>query len=364
MLTEKKRKAIDALADEILKVKNMFAVYITLNIDFFIENVKSKYDFFAYCSETHKNKINLPSQVYTETLEDVYDAHLNRFVSIRKRMCNVTLTHIKKFEYYKVNRPKDFIFKGEVKSVTYSHDKSDLTIFLGTMTMFYEKDNCPVKQQMIDYTERNLESLHKEQEELLNKKYEGIKDIKKEIKKDKSKLKKIEKSIKHFKNFKRYLSDEKIFEHIYDISRQRRKRILEYYRTNPIEFRSKSFRGRSKVKIFIQENKNSQNSFKDKKHHSIINAYLDLGAVCSKYGYTQHLYIPIKHSKYYHGDINSFEKTYQSYTSSNYQYHIIYDLNNKIHFTTSKKCSWFYPDWCWYRTYQCQRGFLHFLQLY
>ena len=140
MLTKKKAKAIDSLAVKILQVKNMLALYIASNIDYFIENITSKYDFFTYCSKNLKDLINLPSQVYTETLEDVYDAHLNRFKTMRKELLGVTLACVKKVEYYKIDRPKVFIFKDGVKSITYSHWKTDLTIFLGTMSMFYEKD--------------------------------------------------------------------------------------------------------------------------------------------------------------------------------------------------------------------------------
>ena len=51
MLTKKKAKAIDSLAVKILQVKNMLALHIASNIDYFIENITSKYDFFTYCSK-------------------------------------------------------------------------------------------------------------------------------------------------------------------------------------------------------------------------------------------------------------------------------------------------------------------------
>ena len=344
MLTKKKAKAIDSLAVKILQVKNMLALHIASNIDYFIENITSKYDFFTYCSKNLKDLINLPSQVYTETLEDVYDAHLNRFKTMRKELLGVTLACVKKVEYYKIDRPKDFIFKDGVKSITYSRRKTDLTIFLGTMSMFYEKDGHSIRQQMTDYTDRNLESLRNEYNELSNKKYEGIYNIVEEIKKDKKRLIVLEKSIKHFENFSRYLSDEMIFNRIYVLSRSRRERIISYYRTNPIIFKSKSFRGRSKVKKFIQENDNSNEDFKNKKHHSVINSFMDFGAVCSEYSYESHLYVPVKHSKSYHGSIDSFLKTYESDTSRNYQYHVVYDTDKDFHITTSKKCVWSYPE--------------------
>lgn len=338
MLTKKKAKAIDSLADNILQVKNMLAFHIASNMDYFIENITSKYDFSTYCSENLKDLINLPSQVYTETLDDVYDAHLNRFKTMRKKLLEVTLTRIKKVEYYKINRPQDFIFKGAVKSITYSHEKTDLTIFLGTMSMFYEKDGYSIRQQMADYTERNLESLRNEYNELSNKKYEGIYNVVEEIKKDKKRLAVLEKSIKHFENFSGYLSDEMIFNRIYVLSRNRRERIINYYRTHPIVFKSKSFCGRSKVKKFIQENDNSNENFENRKHHSVINSFMDFGAVCSKHGYESHLYVPVRHSKSYHGTIDSFFKTYESGTCPNYQYHVVYDTDKDFHFTTSKKC--------------------------
>ena len=130
---------------------------------------------------------------------------------------------------------------------------------------------------MTDYTERNLESLRNEYNELSNKKYEGIDNVVEEIKKDKKRLIVLEKSIKHFENFSRYLSDEMIFNRIYVLSRSRRERIISYCRSNPIIFKSKSFRGRSKVKKFIQENDNSNENFKNKKHHSVINSFMDFG---------------------------------------------------------------------------------------
>ena len=59
MLTKKKAKAIDSLAVKILQVKNMLALHIASNIDYFIENITSKYDFFTYCSKNLKDLINL-----------------------------------------------------------------------------------------------------------------------------------------------------------------------------------------------------------------------------------------------------------------------------------------------------------------
>ena len=344
MLTKKKAKAIDSLAGKILKVKNMLAVHITSNIDYFIENIKTKYDFFTYCSDNLKDSINLPSQVYTETLEDVYDTHLNRFDSIRKKLLKTELVHVKKVEYYKIDRPKYFIFKGGVKSISYTHDKTDLTIFLGTMSMFYERDGYSIRQQMSDYINRNLEKLHKEYNELINKNYKGIDNVVEEIKKDKKRITVLNKSINHFENFSKYLSDEIVYHRVYALSRKRRERIMNYYRTRPVIFRSKSFRGRSKVKKFIQENNNSNYNYKNKHHHSVINSFMDFGAVCSLYGYNSHLYVPVRHSKSYHGEIDSFLKTYDSDTSPNYQYHVVYDTDKEFHITTSKKCTWSYPE--------------------
>ena len=63
MLTKKKAKAIDSLAVKILQVKNMLALHIASNIDYFIENITSKYDFFTYCSENLKDLIMIKYQI-------------------------------------------------------------------------------------------------------------------------------------------------------------------------------------------------------------------------------------------------------------------------------------------------------------
>lgn len=132
-----------------------------------------------------------------------------------------------------------------------------------------------------------------------------------------------------------------VFERCLAVATARRKRILSRF-DKPIIFSNLNFRGRSKVNVFLDENKNSKEHYEERKHHSKINAFLDLGGVAAEYGY-RNLYVPVKFSKNYHGKMECYRKHSNS-GGNNYQYIVLFDENKNVRFQISKNTSVEYPE--------------------
>ena len=361
MITAAKKQVIIDLAERIRTAKNIISVFVFQRQNYFIENITSKFQFYNFIiNALPKLKEMLPSQVLTETIEDVYVKYNQRRDTIKDELLDLTLCH-HTFEHYKKavtiitrNGFEYKLQKGAVKNAEYIHKKTELTILIATLSLFFGEN---IRQQFIDYCLRELRKLYsqlldieelidfidesKKEEKNKNKKSNKKKENKKEEKEKKVSKKTIEKSIKHFEQYLILIMDRpNVFERCLAIATARRKRILSKF-DKPIVFSNLNFRGRSKVNVFLDENKNSKEHFEERKHHSKINAFLDLGGVAAEYGY-KNLYIPVKFSKNYHGEMESYRKYGEN--GNNYQYIVLFDKNNNIRFQISKNMDIEYPD--------------------
>ena len=364
MITVKKKQVIINLAERIRTAKNVISIFVFQHQNYFIENITSKFSFYDFIiNALPKVKEMLPSQVLTETLEDVYVKYNQRRDIIKDKLLGLTLCQVdkKSFEYYKksvtIKTCNGFEYKlpkGAVKSADFKHKKSELTILIATLSLFFGEN---IRQQFIDYCLRNLRKLYsqlldieelidfiddfKKKEKSKNKKSNKKKEDKKEEKEKKVSKKTIEKSIKHFEQYLILIIDRPdVFERCLAVATARRKRILSIF-DKPIVFSNLNFRGRSKVNVFLDENKNSKEHFEERKHHSKINAFLNLGGVAAEYGY-KNLYVPVKFSKNYHGEMECYRKYGEN--GNNYQYIVLFDKNKNIRFQISKNMDIEYPD--------------------
>lgn len=99
------------------------------------------------------------------------------------------------------------------------------------------------------------------------------------------------------------------FERLYNLALAKRKRILNHYANNPIEFKSLSFGGKSRKKYIIGFNKN---------FGSVINSFISLSGFDRK-----SLDIPVKYHKGHHGNMRDYRKSFNSY-----EYVITFDEKN------------------------------------
>ena len=100
------------------------------------------------------------------------------------------------------------------------------------------------------------------------------------------------------------------YQRLYSLASEKRKRIFAKYRKREaIHFESLTFGARSRKINFIEYNSN----FK-----SVINAFIELSWK------SKTIYIPVKYSKKYFGDIKRFNEKH-----SNFQYEVTFDEKNK-----------------------------------
>ena len=252
-------------------------------------------------------------------------------------MCHIDT---KKTEYYKravyVKGQDGKVYriqKGGVKKLVYKKEKTELTIMTATLSLFYGDH---IKEQFIKYCKRNLRDERFKLAELAS-------DPEFDDEKFKKQSAKILKSIDHFKYYLDIANNRSdVFDRLFKISRTRRDRVLSKF-NKPIQFKTLNFRARSKVNIFLEENKNSKEHYSERGKHSCINAFLNLGGIAASYGYKT-LYVPVKYAKKYHGDFDDYKKESNG-GGSNYQYIVIFDENKKdIYFQISKDCEVDYPD--------------------
>ena len=297
-ITTKKKTEIIGLAERIRSAKNAMSVFVFQHFDFFFNNITSKFQFYDYI--INALKIDLPSQVKTEAIEDVYVKYDQRRDNIKQFLLGLHLTHYNKTIYYKksVKKGPYTYAAGTPKDVKFKHEKTEYTVFAATLSLFIGDDKEKSVSQFMSYIGRNIK---KTEEDIVD----VSKDSKLKVKERESKLKRLEKTLKHFRGMLLIASDEAKFARYYEIARSRHERVMKHY-TEPIRFNTLNFRARSKVQNFLDKNRNSVKNFNKKQHNSVINAFFDLGGILPG---RKHLYIPVKHSKSYHGSLVDYRKT-------------------------------------------------------
>ena len=99
------------------------------------------------------------------------------------------------------------------------------------------------------------------------------------------------------------------FERLYEVALSKRKRIINKYANNPIEFRSLTFSGKSRKKRIITYNH---------RFGSVINSFISLSGFSRK-----SFDIPVSFNKGWHGNMKDYRKSYP-----NYVYTLTFDEKN------------------------------------
>ena len=272
-LSDTKYREIHALAISIREVKNEISEIVNNDLFHYLE--MSKHQFQKEMLPLVKNKIS--SHFVKQLLDDVYIAYQNKFANIKTKL---KFQHIKEysFTYYKRSgkTKSGRVYRaGDFKGISIKHDDTPLSI---TLTYLARHGYFGI----VDYLlEKFVNEMNQEKEKF----YADVLD-----------------TIYRFG-----------FTRLFALAMSKRNRTIEKYSQKPIEFKSLSFRGRSRLRddiISLNENKKSTiNSFAN------ISWYTDIRKT---------MIIPMKYSKDFHGEL----KRYTNGTDTSYT--VCLEENNQI----------------------------------
>lgn len=255
-LTDTKFSEIKTMAIDINNLKNTVSKEISENLLFFLD--MNPLSFVTYMRNKHKGEVssNFDKQLY----RTVIDSYQNKFDAIQNKLSFNKITFLG-FEFYK--RDTKGNKKGELKKVSIKKEKTQLSI---TLTYLARYGN----NETVNYINNQLTT------NILN-----------------------EEKIKFYKNILTCINKFGL-DRLLQLALQKRNRIVKSYSEKPIDFKSLTFGGRSRLKYILDYNKN---------YNSKINSFISL----SWAGNRKKIDIPIKFSKDYHGHINDFKKKTNDY---------------------------------------------------
>ena len=286
-LSDTKYREIHALALSIRDVKNKISGIVNQDLFRYLE--MSKIDFQKKMLPVIKNEIS--SHFVKQLLDDVYVAYQNKFKNIKRML---KFQHIKEysFTYYKKNgkTKSGRVYRaGDFKGISIKHDETPLSITLTYLARYGYFG-------IVDYLLEKFVNATNHKEEVF---YAKLLD-----------------TIHKFG-----------FTRLFAIAMSKRSRIIKHYSERSIEFKSLSFRGRSRLSEDIV-------SMNDNKK-STINSFANI----SWYTNTRKkMTIPMKYSKDFHGEL----KRYTNGTDTSYT--ICLEENNQIRMILSYEDEREYPE--------------------
>lgn len=264
-LTIQKYNELYDFAVVIRNHKNKVSDYISQNLLCYLD--MTKFTFLKEMRNTFKGEISssFDAQIYT----DIFDCYQNKFETLQKKLQFENIT-FNGFEFYKRNTKNKK--KGEFKKVQLTRTQTLLTNCL-TYLARYGNDNT------IEYISKQL----------------GFCDDKKK---------------EFYKNILRCI-DKFGFDRLMCLALSKRQEVIKHYSKKPIEFKSLTFRGRSRKTKILDYNTN---------YNSLIKTFISLSGFKGR----KTLDIPVKFSKDYHGNIKEYFKS-----NPDYEYVIKFDEYHK-----------------------------------
>ena len=288
-LSDAKYREIHALAMSIQEVKNEISEIVNNDLFHYLE--MDKHQFQKEMLPLVKNRIS--SHFVKQLLDDVYVAYQNKFDSIKRKL---KFQHIKEysFTYYKRSgkAKNGRTYKaGDFKGISIKHDEIPLSMTLTYLARYgyFGIVDCLLKK-FVNETNPKKEAF-----------YAMLLD-----------------TIYKFG-----------FIRLFAIVMSKRNRIIKHYSERPIEFKSLSFRGRSRLSddiISLNENKKST-----------INSFANISWYTST---RKKMIIPMKYAKDFHGEL----KKYTNGTDTSYT--ICLEEDNQIRMILSHEGEREYPDAC------------------
>lgn len=264
-LTTQKYRELYDFAVFIRNHKNKVSEYINQNLLYYLD--MSKFTFLKEMRNTFKGEV--PSSFDAQLYTDIFDCYQNKFETLQKKLIfeNITFTG---FEFYKRNTKTKK--KGDFKKVKTTKQQTLLTNCL-TYLARYGNDNT------VEYITKQLTTC----------------DTKK---------------IDYYNNILRCINKFG-FDRLMNLATSKRQRVIKHYSKKSIEFKSLTFRGRSRKTKILDYNSN---------YNSVIKSFISL----SGFNGRKSLDIPVKFSKEYHGNIKEYFKS-----NPDYEYLIKFDEYHK-----------------------------------
>jgi len=262
-LTAQKYGELLDIAVKIREHKNVISQFVCEHLFDYLD--VSTFDFLK---EMRAKYSELPSSFDKQCYEDVIVTYQNKFENVKHKLTFENI-HYVCCELYKRDTKKNK--KGDFKKVRNTKTSSSLTITLSYLARYGNEG-------IIDYINEQMPKADK-------KKQMFYKTILGEIEKFG-------------------------FDRLYSLALSRRERTYKKYTEHPIEFKSLTFRGRSRKKLIIDYNS---------RFGSVINAFVSLSSLGRK-----SFDIPVKFNKDYHGSIHDYEKS-----NPDYEYTVVFNERKK-----------------------------------
>ena len=264
-LTTQKYNELYDFAVIIRNHKNKVSEHVSQNLLYYLD--MSKFTFLKEMRDRFKGEI--PSSFYNQIYTDIFTAYQNKFEAVQKKLKFENIT-FNGFEFYKRNTKNKK--KGEFKKVQLTRTQTLLTNCL-TYLARYGNDNT------VEYIIKQLTTCDSKKKDYYNN---------------------ILRCINKFG-----------FDRLMCLALSKRQQVIKYYSRKPIEFKSLTFRSRSRKVKIVDYNSN---------YNSVIKCFISL----SGFNGRKSLDIPVKFSKDYHGNIKEYFKN-----NPDYEYLIKFDEYHK-----------------------------------
>ena len=270
-LTRQKYDELYDFAVLIQNHKNIVSQHVNSYLLHYLDCTK-----FQFVKEMRtKFKGTVTSSYYWEIYTQVFTCYENKFKNIQRRLIFKVST-VKGFELYKRGTKKHN--KGDLKTVIVEKKQTKLSSCLTYLVRYGNEGTIVYIKSNIDKCDVNKRDF-----------YNNI--------------------IRCCEKFG--------FERLYALALSKRKRIIDKYANNPIEFRSLTFSGRCRKKRIIDYNH---------RFGSVINSFISLSGFSRK-----SFDIPVTFNKGWHGNMRDYRKM-----NPDYEYVLTFD--EKIHQVTIHLC--------------------------
>ena len=268
-LAKSKYDEIKRIGLELLEERNKLSLWTQEHLLQCLELSKHE-----YCKLTCSLVNHISSHFYNALRDDVYTAYKNRFESVRKKMRCHLKEHVRT-EYYK--RSSKEYKKGDVKNVVYEDKYTDVTKTVSYLTQYGEQNKYPEN---------------------------------------------IQRNVDKFK-------DAGYYDRLISLVNERRKRILSRY-SEPIHFKTPTFRGRSRLSDDIVSYNRDPNS--------VVEGFVNLSWPKDRLLPDEKVMsIPVKLNNKYYGNL----KDYSNKSDTSY---IIQISRDKIRIILTKDGEREYPE--------------------
>ena len=274
-VTHQKYDELHNFAVLIQKHKNIVSKHINCHLIHYLEY--NKFQFLKEIRAKFKAKFKgtIPSSFDTQIYTQVFTCYQNKFEAIQRRLVFAP-SKFKGFELYKRDTKKHK--KGDLKRVLIEKKQTKLSSCLTYLVRYGNEDTIAYIKSNIDKCDDNKHDF-----------YNNI--------------------IRCCEKFG--------FERLYALALSKRKRIIDKYANNPIEFRSLTFSGRCRKKRIIDYNH---------RFGSVINSFISLSGIGRK-----SFDIPVIFNKGWHGNMKDYRK-------SNPDYEYTLTFNEKKHQVNINLC--------------------------